>query len=152
MLAFKDQLYSRKFTPEEINGIIIFVRGEQPKVGQVRNVNPQDEPYGKNVGWKIHLFVKPHNYMFVYLWLKFNCHHGWKHLAGGEDQQKDFTIYTGSWDNTASLSKKIAEEIRDKLEEPQESLCTELTMFGRISARFNYFYHYNGVEVFHPMG
>src|SRR3990167_1273096 len=73
LLIFKDQLYSRGFTPEEINGIVVFARGEQPKVGQGKNVNAQDEPYGKNIGWKIHLHVKPDNYMFVYLWLSFNC-------------------------------------------------------------------------------
>jgi len=153
LLAFKDQLYSRKFTPEEINGIVIFVRGEQPKADQGKNVNPQDEPYGRNVGWKIHLRVKPINYMYVYLWLKFNCVHGWKHLAGGDPGEKDFTIYTGSYDNTAKLAKQIKQEIEDKIEEPRKNmLYEEITVFGIISLRFNCPPYYKGVGVFHPSG
>ena len=150
LLAFKDQLYSSGVTPEEINGIVIFVRGEVPEPGQVLAIRPQDGPYGKNIGWKIHLRVKPRNYMFVYLWLKFNCPHGWKHLAGGDPLEKDFTIYSGSWDNTSKISRILKEELDDRLEEPTKHMLEwELKLLGKISARFNCQKFSN---VFHPDG
>ena len=153
LLAFKDQLYSRGFTPEEINGIVIFVRGEYPKSGQARTVRVEDYPYGEEIGWKMHLYVKPQNYMFVDLWLQFNCTHGWKHLGGGDDQQKSFTIYTGSWNNTAKLARSLKDELDDKpLEPAQLNFWTELTLLGKISARFNSLLDYRGTQIFERYG
>ena len=113
LVALQGELINAGLTEEEIKGLIYFVNGGQPKEGQGRNVNPQHYPYGELVGWKIHLRVKPKNYMFVYLWLKFNCPYGWKHLEGGEPGEQDFTIYVGSWDNAIIFIRIANEEISD---------------------------------------
>jgi len=150
LLVFKNQLYSRSFTPEEINGIVIFARGEQPKSGMVKNSPLEHYPYGINTGWKIHITVNPQNYMFVWLWLKFNCDYGWKHTAYATG--KEFTVYTYSWENNASFSRKIFDGLNDKLEEPTEKMkMSHITLLGKITTRFNFVGGTKGVILF-PSG
>jgi hypothetical protein len=72
-------------------------------------------------GWKIHLVVAEDNYQLVHDWLFENQPYGYKHLKGGEKQQKDFTIYVGHRDAARDLAEQIQEGIGDKLIEPSDA-------------------------------
>ena len=64
-----------------------------------------DPEYRTDGGWKVHLTISPHSYQqratSVRRWLSrnFNGTEGmdWKHLLGGDQHKKDFTVYLGSY-------------------------------------------------------
>lgn len=64
-----------------------------------------DPEYRTNGGWKVHLTIGPELYeqraSAVRLWLSQNVEGtesvDWKHLEGGDQHEKDFTVYLGSY-------------------------------------------------------
>ena len=114
---------------------------EVPQVfeGQIRAYPPTYDPRG---GWKLHLRVAPENYQAVHEWLWRNTTAelvGYKHLAGGEPDQKDFTVYVGDKKAADALAWKISADatIRNLIKEPTKDILeTDLELAPGVWGRF----------------
>lgn len=107
--------------------------------GQIRYYPPS---YDLRGGWKLHLRVAPENYQAVHEWLWRNTAEesvGYKHLAGGEPDQKDFTVYVGDKKAADASAWKISVDttIQSLLKEPGgDILGTDLELAPGVWGRF----------------
>jgi hypothetical protein len=78
------------------------------------------DPKDPNIGWKIHLNVKPENAKEVARYLKQNGYVH-KYLSGGEiENGKIFTIYIGSLNLVQKLSKTLSQDLEYLLTKPKD--------------------------------
>lgn len=107
-----------------------------PNEGIVRAIS--NKVVEQKAHWKIHLKVKAENQKAVYDWLfnETNCPHGWKYKYA-DQEDKDFTIYTGSYDDTLTFASKLLNSLGNKIDSANEkTLWTDIEILPKISARF----------------
>ncbi|MGV8086213.1 MAG: hypothetical protein ACP5N1_01150 [Candidatus Woesearchaeota archaeon] len=97
-----------------------------------------DKIISRHAYWKIHLVVRPENQKTVYDWLfdDNNCPHGWKYKYA-DQEDKDFTIYIGSYDDTLAFASKLLKAVGNRIELANEkTLWSDIEILSKISARF----------------
>jgi hypothetical protein len=70
-----------------------------------------DRRYQVDGGWKVHLTIGPDSYerrmTAVKRWLRKTFQGSWKHLDGGDQHEKNFTIYLGSYATMMSFVNRL---------------------------------------------
>jgi len=117
----------------------------------------QDPQHREQGGWKIHLTIGPKSYeqriTLVKNWLKKNfkalgrvevcsgggeSHGSWKHLCGGDQHEKDFTIYLGSYATMLKFVRRIeGDPIVEQLDPCKAGTDRIVGDSGKLGARFD---------------
>ena len=93
-----------------------------------------------NIGWKLHLNVKPENVVEVSKYLVDNGYRH-KYLSGGDiEEGKVFTVYVGSREKTEEVSATLSKDLRNKLTKPKDKNEIEFArgVVGRFSSGLGY--------------
>ena len=114
-----------------IDGIFVIEKG-------VKKNKLEFKGYGEQSGWKIHLYVDPKNYQYVFRWLFLNGPYDFKHLYGGEHSDgSDFTIYIGNWDDMFDFAGVLEKEIGNRLMRFDPTVNkTDMCIYPHVAARF----------------
>jgi len=115
-----------------IDGIVVVAKNG------VKKNKSEFKGYGEQSGWKIHLYVDPKNYQYVFRWLFLNGPYDFKHLDGGvHSEGTDFTIYIGGWDDLFDFAGILEKEIGDRLMKfDPEVNDHDICVYPHIAARF----------------
>jgi hypothetical protein len=96
------------------------------------------EIYYEKGGWKLHLRVAPENYQAVHAWLWQETTVGYKHLHGGEPDEKDFTIYVCSKREADELARRISQQIGHLLKNPSSTMEEhDIELAPKVGGRFD---------------
>lgn len=130
-----DLAVQKKEDPEKPYAQILKPYIFQPEDFRYEELYLAEYGFNPNVGWKLHLNVKPENIIAVSNYLK-NINIPHKMLSGGEvEVGKIFTICTGSRIYTLEVIKMIEKDILPLLEEPHQDIGEPL-LGNKIVGRF----------------
>ena len=135
LTLFNNRMYYTSLTSEDF---YIFANEREREIGYVHRHHKLNL-HEKSAHWKIHLYVLPKNYKYVFRWLYLRGAYEFKLLRGGEERESDFTIYIGSFDATLGFAELLLKNIGEKLENVAEGtkVGQDIPLNEKACARFD---------------